>query len=114
VTATGATTTATEEDEGNGVNPTLGRSIYTGVHRIYPLRFLPPYKAPQRLYPEKFARRLRRISRETSPELRPKSEFRSLAKNITSGRPDGKSFCKPPRHIIIGLQQIILPNRSST
>jgi hypothetical protein len=36
-------------------------------------------------------------------QLRPKSEFRSLVKKTTSGRPDGKSFCKPPRHINIGL-----------
>jgi hypothetical protein len=34
---------------------------------------------------------------------RPKSEFRSLAKKTTSGRRDGKSFGKPPRHINIGL-----------
>jgi hypothetical protein len=46
--------------------------------------------------------------------LRPKSEFRSSAKKTTSGRPDGKSFCKPPRHINISLWQIILPNRPST
>jgi hypothetical protein len=65
-TAVGATATATEEDEGNGVNPTPGRPIYRGVHRIYPLRFLPPYNAPQRLYPEKCARRLRWIFCETS------------------------------------------------
>jgi hypothetical protein len=32
-----------------------------GVHRIYPLRLLPPYNKPQWLYPEKFARRLRRM-----------------------------------------------------
>jgi hypothetical protein len=44
--------------KGNGVNPALGRPIYRGVHRIYPLQFLPPYNAPQRLYSEKFARRL--------------------------------------------------------
>jgi hypothetical protein len=50
----------------NGVNPTPGHPIYRGDHRIYPLRFLPPYYTPQRLYPEKFARRLRRSFREAS------------------------------------------------
>jgi hypothetical protein len=47
----------------NGVNPDPGRPIYRGVHWIYPLRFLPPYNTLQRLYSEKFARRLRRIHR---------------------------------------------------
>jgi hypothetical protein len=49
--------------KGNGVNPASGRLIYRGVHRIRPLRFLPPYNTPQRLYSEKFARRSRRIFR---------------------------------------------------
>jgi hypothetical protein len=48
------------------------------------------------------------------PQLRPKSKFRSLAKKKTSGHLDGKSFCKPPRYINIGLWQIISPNRPST
>jgi hypothetical protein len=52
--------------KGNVVNPASDRPIYRGVHRIYTLWFLSPYKTPQRLYPEKFARRLRRIFRETS------------------------------------------------
>jgi hypothetical protein len=47
-------------------------------------------------------------------QLQPKSEFRSLAKKTTSGRPNGKSFCKPPRHINISLWKIISPNRPST
>jgi hypothetical protein len=47
--------------KGNGVNPASGRPIYRGVHRICPLRCLPPYNTPQRLYSEKFARILRRI-----------------------------------------------------
>jgi hypothetical protein len=45
----------------NWVNPDPGRPIYRGVHRICLLRFLPPYNSPQRLYSEKFVRRLRRI-----------------------------------------------------
>jgi hypothetical protein len=57
---------ARRKTKGNGVNPASGYPIYRGVHRIYPLRFLPPYNAPQWLNPEKFARRLRRISREAS------------------------------------------------
>jgi hypothetical protein len=36
-------------------------------------------------------------------QLRPKSEFRSLGKKTTSGRPVGKSFCKPPYHVNLGL-----------
>jgi hypothetical protein len=52
--------------KGNGVNPALSHPIYRGVHRIYPLWFLPSYNAPQRLYLEKSARILRRVSRETS------------------------------------------------
>jgi hypothetical protein len=52
------------EDEGNGVNPAPTHSIYIGVHRIYPLRLLAPYNTPQRLYPEKLARRLRWIFRQ--------------------------------------------------
>jgi hypothetical protein len=47
-------------------------------------------------------------------QLQPKSEFRSLVKKTTSGRPHGKSFCKSPRYINIGLWQIISPNRPST
>jgi hypothetical protein len=47
--------------KGNGVNPASGRPIYRGVHRIYPLRFLPPHNTPQQLYSEKITRRLRRI-----------------------------------------------------
>jgi hypothetical protein len=46
--------------KGNGVNPAPGRPIYRGIQRIYTLRFLLPYNAPQRLYPEKFARKSRR------------------------------------------------------
>jgi hypothetical protein len=45
--------------KGNGVNPDMGRPIYSRVHRIYPLRFLPRYNMLQWLYSEKFARRLR-------------------------------------------------------
>jgi hypothetical protein len=47
--------------KGNGVNPASGHPIYRGVHQICPLRFLLPYKTPQRHYSEKFARRSRRI-----------------------------------------------------
>jgi hypothetical protein len=54
----GATTTGGRRRR-NGVNPASDCPIYRGVHRIYPLRFLPLCNAPQRLYPEKFARRLR-------------------------------------------------------
>jgi hypothetical protein len=43
----------------NGVNPDPGHLIYREVHWICPLRFLPPYNTPQRLYSEKFARILR-------------------------------------------------------
>jgi hypothetical protein len=64
--ATAVEEKATEEDEENGVNPAPSRPIYRGVHRIYLLWFLPLYKTPQRLYPEKFTRRLRQISRESS------------------------------------------------
>jgi hypothetical protein len=63
----------------NGVNPASGRPIYRAVHRIYSLRFLPPYNTPQRLYPEKFARRSRRIF-ANKLQLQSKSEFRSSAK----------------------------------
>jgi hypothetical protein len=52
------------KDEGNGVNPAPAHFIYRGVHRNYSLRLLAPYNTPQRLYPEKFARRLRRIFRQ--------------------------------------------------
>jgi hypothetical protein len=47
--------------KGSGVNPDPGHPIYGVVHRICPSRFLPPHNTPQRLYSEKFARRLRRI-----------------------------------------------------
>jgi hypothetical protein len=50
---------ATEEDEGNGVNPTLSRPIYRGVHRIYQLQFLLPYNAPQRLYPREVREKIK-------------------------------------------------------
>jgi hypothetical protein len=55
----------------NGVNPDPSRSIYMGIHRIFPLRFLPSYNALQRLYLENFARRSRRIYRQQT-KLRPK------------------------------------------
>jgi hypothetical protein len=55
---------AGRKTKGNGVNPAPGHPIYRGVHRIYPLRLLPLYNTPQRLYPEMFARRLRRIFRQ--------------------------------------------------
>jgi hypothetical protein len=37
--------------------------LFIGGSTNYPLRFLPPYNAPQRLYPENFTRRSRRIFR---------------------------------------------------
>jgi hypothetical protein len=49
--------------KGNGVNLDPGNPIYGRGHRIFLLRFLPPYNTPQRLYSEKFTRRLRRIFR---------------------------------------------------
>jgi hypothetical protein len=62
-----ATTVRSESDvrrkKGKWGQPHLGHLIYRGVHRIYPLRFLPPYNMPQQLYSEKFVRRLRRIFR---------------------------------------------------
>jgi hypothetical protein len=47
--------------KGNEVNPASSHHIYRGVHRMCPLWFLPPYNTLQRLYSEKFARRLRQI-----------------------------------------------------
>jgi hypothetical protein len=52
-------TGARGENEGNGVNPAPAHSIYRGIHPIYPLWLLAPYNTPQRLYPQKLARRLR-------------------------------------------------------
>jgi hypothetical protein len=50
----------------NGVNPDPSQPIYRGVHWICPLRFLPPYNALQRLYPDNLARRLHRIHHQNT------------------------------------------------
>jgi hypothetical protein len=67
------------------------------VHRIYPLWLLAPYNTPQRLYPEKLARRLRRIFRqETKCYDLNLNLGRQPNKKITSGRPDGKHDLQAP------------------
>jgi hypothetical protein len=48
--------------KGMGSPPTRA-SLFIGDHRIYPLQLLAPYNTPKRLYPEKFAKRLRRSFR---------------------------------------------------
>jgi hypothetical protein len=86
-----------KEHEGNGVNPAPGHSIYRGVHPIYLLRLLAPYNTPQRLYPDKSARRSRWIFRQQtkSYDLNLNSGRRPN-KKITSGRPDGKHDLQAP------------------
>jgi hypothetical protein len=54
------------------------------------------------------------LSRVSPVVLGDPQGYPQQVKKTTSGRPDGKSFCKPPRHINIGLWQIILPNQPST
>jgi hypothetical protein len=86
-----------KEDEGNGVNPAPAHSIYSGVHPIYPLRLLAPYNTPQRLYPEKSARRSRRIFRQQTKRYDLNLNLgRRPNKKITSGCPDGKHDLQAP------------------
>jgi hypothetical protein len=83
--------------KGNGVNPTPGRPIYRGVHRIYLLQLLPSYNTPQRLYPEMFTRRLRWIFRQTDYGYDLNLSLgHQPNKKITSGRPDGKHVLQAP------------------
>jgi hypothetical protein len=80
-----------------GSTPPPAHSIYRGIHPIYPLWLLAPYNTPQRLYPEKLARRWRRIFRQQT-----KCYDLSLNlgcqpnKKITSGHPDGKHDLQAP------------------
>jgi hypothetical protein len=88
--------------KGNEVNPASGRPIYRGstesircgsFHCTICLNGSIP-RSSREDQGGFFANRL---------QLRPKSEFRSLAKKTTSCRPDGKSFCKTPHHVNLGL-----------
>jgi hypothetical protein len=86
-----------KEDEGNVVNPAPAHSIYRGVHLIYSLRLLAPYNMPQRLYPEKSARRSRQIFRQQTKRYNLNLNLgRRPHKKITSGRPDGKHDSQAP------------------
>jgi hypothetical protein len=59
---------------------------------------------PQRLYPEKLARRLRRIFRQHTRCYDLSLNLgRQPNKKITSGRPDGKHDLQAPHHIKSGL-----------
>jgi hypothetical protein len=88
--------------KGNGVKPASGHPIHRGstesircgsFHRTIHLNGSIPRSSQED--PGRFlANRL---------QLRPKSEFRSSAKKTTSGRPDGKTFCKPLHHVNLGL-----------
>jgi hypothetical protein len=86
-----------KKTKGMGSTPAPAHSIYRGVHPIYPLRLLAPYNTPQRLYPEKSARRSRRVFRQQTKRYDLNLNLgRRPNKKITSGRPDGKHDLQAP------------------
>jgi hypothetical protein len=83
--------------KGMGSTPPRLTLFIEGAHLIYPLRLLAPYNTPQRLYPEKSARRSRQIFCQQTKRYDLNLNLgHQPNKKITSGRPDGKHDLQAP------------------
>jgi hypothetical protein len=81
--------------KGNGVNPASGCPIYRGPPNLS-VAVPSIVQCASMALSSKVREEIKEEILLNKPQLRPKFEFRSLVKKTTSGRLDGKSFCKPP------------------
>jgi hypothetical protein len=106
----GAKATATEEDEGEWGSTPPRVSLFIGGPPNLSVAAPSTVQCASTALSREIREKIKEEFSRNKPKLRPKSEFRSLAKKTTSGSPDGKPFCRPPHHVDISLWQIILPN----